>query len=264
MRDLNRLLLVEDDRELAHGMRAVLETIGGYEVWLAWLRVDIIRLLRETRAAWLVLDLELEDGYGGRVVEEIRCLWGDEIYIVVLSGHYDRYPEHELLGFGADTFLRKPYAPKSLVTQIARARARLEGIEFRPHAGVRLRIGDGVLDLGRGSYRRQEGGEEVFLSDSQLKLLRVLASARDEVGWMHVDRATLILNLWAQECAHNPFVYPNRLRQLKARTKMLLGLDPIEVHKGGHTSRWRLRPGVVELIAGSASPDASAAGFEDA
>jgi DNA-binding response OmpR family regulator len=248
MRDLNRLLLVEDDRELAHGLREVLETVGGYEVWLAWFRADIIRLLDKTRAAWLVLDLELEDGYGGRVVEDIRRLWGDEVYIVVLSGHYDRYPEHELLGLGADNFLRKPYAPKSLISQIARARARLEGIEFRPHDGIMLRVGKGKLDLGRGTYYKEREDEEIFLSDSQLKLLRVLASARDEHGWIHVDRGTLMLNLWAEEYAEDPFVYSNRLRQLKARTKSLLGLDPIEIRKGGHTSKWRLNPVVVELI----------------
>ena len=248
MRDMNRLLLVEDDRELAHGLRRVLETVGGYEVWLAWLRADVIRLLDKTRAAWLVLDLELEDGYCGRVVEEIRRLWGDKIYIVVLSGHYDRYPEHELLGFGADTFLRKPYSPKSLISQIARARARLEGVDFRSHDGIMLRIGDGTLDLGRGSYCMEQGDEEIFLSDSQLKLMRFLASARDENGWIHVDRGTLMLNLWAEEYAEDPYVYSNRLRQLKSRTKSFLGLDPIEIRKGGHTSKWRLNPNVVELI----------------
>jgi DNA-binding response OmpR family regulator len=248
MRDLNRLLLAEDERELAHGLREVLETVGGFEVWITWLGADVIRLLKKTHAAWLVLDLELEDGYSGRVVKEIRRLWGDEVYIVVLSGHYNRYPEHELLGNGADNFLRKPYSPKSLISQIARARVRLEGLEFRSHNGVMLKIGDGVLDLNRGAYTTGKGDEELFLSDSQLKLLRILTSARDENGWVHVNRGTLMLNLWAEEHANDPFVYSNRLRQLKARTKSLFGLDPIEIRKGGHTSKWRLKPSVVELI----------------
>ena len=248
MRDLNRIVLVEDYRELAHGLREILETVGGYEVWLAWLRADVIRMLDKTRAAWLVLDLELEDGYAGRVVEDIRRLWGDEVYIVVLSGHYDRYPEHELLGFGADSFLRKPYSPKSLISQIARVRARLEGLEFQAHEGIMLRVGHGVLDLGRGSYQAGEGEEEIFLSDSQLKLMRILASARDEKGWLHIDRGALMLNLWAEEYSGHPFVYANRLRQLKARTKSLFGQDPIEIRRGGHTSKWRLNPRVVEVI----------------
>jgi len=111
-----------------------------------------------------------------------------------------------------------------------------------------LRIGNGVLDLSRGAYTTGKGNEELFLSDSQLKLLRILASARDENGWTHVNRGTLMLNLWAEEHAYDPFVYSNRLRQLKARTKTLLGLDPIEIRKGGHSSKWRLNPGVVELI----------------
>ena len=71
MRDLNRLLLAEDERELAHGLREVLETVGGFEVWITWLGADVIRLLKKTHAAWLVLDLELEDGYSGRVVQDV-------------------------------------------------------------------------------------------------------------------------------------------------------------------------------------------------
>lgn len=248
MRDFNRLVLAEDDRELAHGMREVLETVGGYVVWVTWLRTDVIRLLDKTQAAWLILDLELEDGYGGNLVTDIRRLWGNEVYVIVLSGYFDRYPEHELLGKGADNFLRKPYAPKSLISQIVRARARFEGKELRACEGVMLQVGDGILDLNKGVYKTKKSKEEIFLSDSQLKLVRILAAARDDGGWSLVDRGTLMLNLWAEEHADDPYTYSNRLRQLKTRTKSLFGLDPIEVYKGGHTSKWRLNPKVVKLI----------------
>ena len=248
MRDINRLVLAEDDRDLAHGMRRALETVGGYVVWITWSSMDVIKLLDQTHAAWLILDLELEDGYGGDLVSEVRRLWGDDVYIIVLSGFFDRYPEHELLGKGADTFLRKPYAPKSLISQIVQARARFEGKELRANKGMLLQIGNGILDLNKGAYVSVQGEEETFLSDSQLKLMRFLASARDEGGWSFVDRGALMLNLWAEDHADDPYTYANRLRQLKARTKSLLGHDPIQVYKGGHTSKWRLDPKVVNLL----------------
>lgn len=246
MRDLNRLVLAEDNRELAHGLREVLETVGGYEVWITWLVYDVISLLKRTEAAWLVLDLQLEDGYSGRLVPEIRRLWGDEVYIIVLSGLFDRYPEHELLGFGADNFLRKPYSPKSFVSQILRTKARLAGEALHGCDDLVLRVGDALMDLGRGTYQTQDG-EEIFLSDAQLKLIRLLASARDEHGWRPVERGELMVHMWADEYAYDSYTYSNRLRQLKARTKRLLGLDLFEIHKGGHTSKWRLDPAVVEL-----------------
>jgi DNA-binding response OmpR family regulator len=249
LRDINRLILAEDDLQVAHGIRQVLEALGGYEVWVTRLRADVLSLLTKTHAMWLVLDLNLEDAYAGDLIPDIRRLWGNGVYVIVLSGYYDKYPEHELLGKGADNFLRKPYAPKALISLISRTRIRLEeGIDLQPHSGLILRISDGVVDLGRGVYRKDGGGDEIYLTDLQRELLLVLASARCEGEWAFLDRGSLILQLWAEDYSDDPFSYSNRLRQLKSRTTRTLGIDPIEIRTGGGTSRWRLDPRVVEQV----------------
>jgi DNA-binding response OmpR family regulator len=247
--DINRLILAEDDLDVAHGIRQVLEALGGYEVWVTRLRADVMSLLTKTHAMWLVLDLNLEDAYSGDLLPDIRRLWGNNVYVIVLSGHYDKYPEHELLGKGADNFLRKPYAPKALISLISRTRMRLEqGADLQPHSGLMLRIGDGMVDLERGLYSKEEGRDEIYLTDLQRELLNVLASARQEGEWLYLDRANLILQLWAEDYSDDPFSYSNRLRQLKSRTTRTLGVDPIEIRTGGGSSRWRLDPKVVEIV----------------
>lgn len=247
--DISRVILAEDDLEVAHGIRQVMETLGGYEVWVTRLRADVLSLLTKTHAMWLVLDLDLEDAYAGDLLPDIRRLWGNNVYVIVLSGFYDRYPEHELLGKGADTFLRKPYAPKALISLITRARTRLEeGVEITPGRGELLQVGEGVVDLSRGVFTGGNGKDELYLTDLQWELLRALASARREDEWAYLDRANLILRLWAEEYSDDPYSYANRLRQLKSRTTRTLGVDPIEIRMGRNSSRWRLDPKVVKAI----------------
>lgn len=249
--DINRVILAEDDLEVAHGIRQALEALGGYEVWVTRLRADVMSLLTKTHAMWLVLDLHLEDAYSGDLLPDIRRLWGNNVYVIVLSGFYDRYPEHELLGKGADNFLRKPYAPKALISLISRTRMRLEeGVEIMPHSGLVLEVGDGIVDLGRGVFTEGNGKDEVYLTDLQRELFRVLASARRDEEWAYVDRVNLILQLWAEDYSDDPYSYANRLRQLKSRTTRTLGLDPIEIRTGRGSSRWRLDPRVVQLVSG--------------
>ncbi len=251
VRDIGRMVLAEDDAEVAHELRRILEGLGGFEVWVTRLRADVIPLLRKTGAMWLVLDLHLEDGYSGEEIPTIRRLWGNDVYVIVLSGYYNRHPEHELLGQGADTFLRKPYAPKALISLIARAKLRIDqGVELAPSNGASLRIGDGIVDLDRGAYLKEDDQEEIFLTDLQQQLLLVLAAARTNDDWAFLDRGAVILQLWARESMVTAPLFSNRLRQLKSRTTKTLGVDPIEIKRGGTSTQWRLNPAVVERVEG--------------
>ena len=65
VRDMNRLVLAEDDIDVAQDLRQVLESLGGYEVWVTRFSKDVISLLTKTNSMWLVLDLNLEDCYSG-------------------------------------------------------------------------------------------------------------------------------------------------------------------------------------------------------
>lgn len=122
-----------------------------------------------------------------------------------------------------------------------------EGIEFMPHSGMMLEAGGGVVDLSRGVFSAGGGMDEIYLTELQRELFRVLASARRDGEWAFVDRVNLILQLWAEDYSDDPYSYANRLRQLKSRTTRTLGFDPIEIRTGRGSSRWRLDPRVVKL-----------------
>lgn len=149
-RDYMRVVIAEDDIDRAREMSAILETIGGYDVWITRRKAEVRGLAAETMAGWLILDLNLEDGNSAELVPVLRKEYGRALFILVLSGYFEDYPEYDLLAGGADFYLRKPYRPKALLQQMETLKARMEGRDLRQELGIKLKIAGGVLDVDRG------------------------------------------------------------------------------------------------------------------
>jgi DNA-binding response OmpR family regulator len=118
-----RLLVVEDDEELARLLASGLEAAG--------FAVDVLGTATEARAALsstlyaaLILDLGLPDGNGLSILTEIRRR-DDPIPVIVLSARDDVRDRVECLRSGADDYLVKPFAFEEL-------EARLEAVLRRP------------------------------------------------------------------------------------------------------------------------------------
>jgi DNA-binding response OmpR family regulator len=246
-RDYRRVVIAEDEIDRAREMTEILETIGGYDVWVSKRRAEVQGLLDETNAGWLILDLNLEDGNAAELVPGLRSRYGKEVFILVLSGYFEDYPEYDLLAEGADFYLRKPYGPKALLQQMETLRARMEGRELRQDEGIKLKFGGGILDVDRGIYSR--GGDEIAIPSVQSKLIRLLASARDEYGWDYVERGEVIMHIWGEDFERDPVASTDRLRKLRTRMRANLGLEITEVRMEGtrHLPSYRLS-GDVELV----------------
>lgn len=230
-RNYDRIVLAEDDLERASEMRVILEKIGTYHVRVIKRKREVMRLLRESAAGWLILDLNLEDGNASELVPRIREKYGNDVFIIILSGYFEDYPEYDLLSRGADLYLRKPYRPKALLMQMETLRARMEGVELKHDEGLKLGIGDGVLDMERGIYK--SGNMETTVTRTQSKLIEVLASARDDDGWTCVNRAQVVRFVWGEDVDADPIAFGQRLRKMRHRMSKSLGVDILEVMRGG-------------------------------
>lgn len=230
-RDYNRVVLAEDDIDRAVEMMQLLRSLGGYEVTFTRRRVEVEGLLEDTCAGWLVLDLNLVDGSAAGIVPVLRQRYGRDLLILVLSGYYEEFPEYQLLQQGADLYLRKPYPPQALLQQMATLRARLEGQVLRKPKGLRLAVGDGVLDVDDGTLRRP--GQEVSLPRVQARLVALLASARDAHGWTYLSRAQIIAYMWGENAYEDPAATIGRLRKLRYRLRKRLGMRILEEKTSG-------------------------------
>ena len=146
-----RLLVVEDEKALAAGLRSGLEA-DGFAVDVAGTGVDGLWLARERAYDVIVLDLMLPKMDGHTVCRELRAarIWTP---VLVLTARDDEDAEITALDTGADDYLTKPF---SYAVLLARLRSLL-----RRGAGARPAVLEGGdLRLDPAAKRARRGGTE--------------------------------------------------------------------------------------------------------
>jgi len=130
------VLVVDDDASSRLLMRAVLEKLG-FDVMDAEDGPPALALLDELGDVSLVmLDLNMPLMHGREVLRDIRGSIGTAgLPVVVLTGVEDPDVEIELLGAGADDFLRKPIDPERLAVRVEAVLRRSGSYEPWPDSG---------------------------------------------------------------------------------------------------------------------------------
>ena len=164
-----RILVVDDDKEVVRLMRAYLEQ-AGYQVLMAFNGETAVHMLRREKPDLMLLDLMLPDRDGWDITRLVR---GDptlaHIPIIMLTARVDDTDKIVGLEMGADDYVTKPYNPREVV---ARVRARLRSHRADGAQPEVLRAGGIELDVGRREV--QVDGTPVTLTPTEFNLLRVL------------------------------------------------------------------------------------------
>jgi DNA-binding response OmpR family regulator len=164
-----RVLLVEDDRELA-SMVADFLTPHGFIV-TAEERGDraVERISSEAHDA-IILDINLPGLDGFSVCRKVRSSFKGPILILTARG--DEVDEVVGLEVGADDYLAKPVRPRILLARL-RAQLRKMTTSNIEHSGNRIVIGKLVVDAGRRAIELSE--QEITLTSAEFELLWLLA-----------------------------------------------------------------------------------------
>ncbi len=161
----DRILLVEDDRELGVQIVATLRGAGFDVHW--WREGRTVEVAELSGLALVVLDLMLPGTHGMDVLKALRQ-GGAQVPVLVLSARNDTADKVRALKLGADDYMTKPFWPEELVERV---RARLR----RPHLqqGDALVVGELTLD----PHRRAVlvAGQPVELTRVEFDLLAALA-----------------------------------------------------------------------------------------
>ncbi len=147
---------------------------AGYLVLRACAGGEGLDMLRDAPPEALILELDLPDMDGRKVLEQARCFYERPILIVSeRSGLSDKV---ETLDLGADDYVQKPFDPEEL---LARLRAATRNKLTREGAPLTVKAGDLEIDLRYRIVRR--GGAEVRLSTREYNLLVELAKGAGKV-----------------------------------------------------------------------------------
>jgi len=176
-----RILLVEDDRDVAEYVRRDLED-EGYAVSVCHDGADGLRTAERTAFDIIVLDIMLPFMDGLEVTRRLRRQ-SVRTPILLLTARDAHEDVVRGLDAGADDYLTNPF---SIDVLLARIRART-----RPATqGQRLRFADLVLDLGTREARR--GSRPITLTRTEFSILECLTRSSGRV----VPRDQLIEEVW--------------------------------------------------------------------
>lgn len=189
---MTRILVAEDDPDLALGLRNNLE-IEGYDVRVARDGEEALAIALQWLPALLILDLVMPKMDGMRVLRELRER-DAEVAVLILTARGEEADKVRGLKLGADDYVTKPFGLLELLARVesllrrARAPAREEATDV-------LRFGD--VEVDPVARRVHKGGREVALRPKEYDLLLELLRHRGEVR----SRLELMQTVWGYSSA---------------------------------------------------------------
>jgi DNA-binding response OmpR family regulator len=156
---MTRILIIEDNRNLATGLKNNLE-IEGYEVEVAVDGTSGLSLARSLQPDLIVLDLMLPGMDGYRVLKTLREE-GRDTPVLILSARGEE--TDKVLGFhlGADDYVAKPFGLLELLARVDALLRRAQSAGAKTRLATPVAFGDVQVDPGTHTVRRN--GEPVTL-----------------------------------------------------------------------------------------------------
>ena len=182
---MRRILIVEDDRDLAFGLSDDLQ-VEGYEVEVVSDGESATKRAREDQWDLILLDIMLPHKDGFEVCRQLRRS-GIRTPIIMLTAKAQEAEKILGLELGADDYITKPFNPREL-------RARVKAVLRRTEAETPeiFRFGDVEVDFSRGELRR--AGVPVEVTSLELKLLAAFTGSRGRI----LSRQQLLDAAWGR------------------------------------------------------------------
>jgi DNA-binding response OmpR family regulator len=204
---MSRVLVVEDDADIAELVRLYLEK-AGHAVDVVMAGDEALERLRGSPPDVVVLDVMLPGVDGLTICREIRSRPETAgAAIIILSARAAEGDRIRGLELGADDYVTKPFSPKELVARVAAVERRAARHED-PGAIVRY----GALTIDRARHTVMSDGADVTLTAKEFLLLEYFVRHRGR----ELSRERLLTDVWGYQYAggtRTVDVHVRRLRQ---------------------------------------------------
>lgn len=203
---MKRILVVEDDPDIALSMRLTLEREGDFGVEVANDGAEGLRLALDRPPDLVLLDVNLPGMDGFEVCRHLRkdpaTAGTPVIMLTARIGESDRVLGLDL---GADDYITKPFSPKEA---LARVRAVLRRSD-RTASGSEV-LADGALRIDVPGRRAEVAGRDLALTRKEFDLLVELMKQRGRV----LTRERLLESVWGYD-------YPGETRTVDVHVRRL-------------------------------------------
>ena len=210
-----RVLVVEDEKDLARMVAAYLER-AGYAVHVTHDGREAVAQARAIDPEVIILDLGLPALDGVEVCRQVRTF--SDCYVLMLTARADEVDLLVGLSVGADDYLTKPFSPRELVARVQVMLRRPRAAPAREEDSDPRVVGGLVIDPE--ARRVSHDGEPVELTRTEFDLLATL-SARPRLAF---TRRQIIDAVWDPAWVGDEHIVDVHVAHLRRK----LGDDPTQ------------------------------------
>lgn len=172
--EANRILLVEDDKEIREGIEIFLKS-QNYHVFQAADGIEGLEILEKEEIHLAIVDIMMPRMDGITMVIRLREKW--DIPVIFLSAKSEEVDKIMGLNMGADDYVTKPFTPMELLarvgSQLRRYKRFMERLERQePETGKIHRIGG--LEVNEETIEVVADNGPVRLTPMEFKILLLL------------------------------------------------------------------------------------------
>lgn len=199
-----KILLVEDDKDLAH---IVSDLLAGQNHLVEMVHTgrDGEEQLRFYQFDLVILDWDLPNISGVEICKDFRAR-GGKTAIIMLTGKGASNDKEQGLDSGADDYLTKPFDLKELA---ARVRALLR----RPAGYAPTKLTARNVELDPAIFKVTRDGEEIRLLPKEFALLEFLMRHKGQV----FNAESILNRVWASESDATPEAFRTCLKRLRQK-----------------------------------------------
>jgi two-component system alkaline phosphatase synthesis response regulator PhoP len=206
---MNRILIIEDDPDIALSIKYHMEKQGGFNVVVAENGEQGLEAALRDIPDLVLLDLNLPGIDGMEVCRALReRIETGSVPIIMLTARVDEQDTITGLNSGADDYITKPFSVKEVV---ARVRAVLRRVDTPTEEPQRLAAGSILLDEARRTVHVDE--QEISLTRKEFDLLAELMRRRGLV----LSREKLLERVWGYRHPGETRTVDVHVRQLRKK-----------------------------------------------
>ena len=184
---MTRILIIEDNEDLAFGLSTALEN-EGFSVSIAADGVSGLAEARRGATDFIILDLMLPRMDGYRVLRSMRSE-GIDVPVLVLTAKGEEANKVQAFSIGGDDYVTKPFGVLELI-------ARVKALLRRAQGGGAARLPSverfGEIEVNPASRTVYRAGQQVTLAPREFDLLLALLRRQGAAA----SRAELLREVW--------------------------------------------------------------------
>ena len=204
VKNMSKILLIEDDREICQMVKDHLEKYN-YEVFYTTSGANGIEMVQKVEPILVLLDLMLPFVSGDEILKKIRSF--SDVPIIVVSAKSMTYTKVEVLRLGADDYMTKPFDLDEL---LARIEANLKRFQ-KKFPELNISIGSMVLDTSSKTIKVH--GEDILLTAREYQILELMMKYPDKV----FSKKNLYESIWQEPFARDNDVINTHISNLRKK-----------------------------------------------